>query len=366
MNESDYFFLKQLPFFGFLFIGLFIASMLVFKYRARTSLAIYYIGFVALALGLGEVWFWFAETRERASTFIEGSYTNNHMSPDKDLGFALTAGPRRVESIKRSRDGKIIYNATYGIDARGLRMVTPIGTGPAAFFFGDSFTFGEGVDDTDTLPSQFAKLSHASAFNFGVHGYGPHQFLRMLEVAKPEQLGIREEGAFVVFSLLPTHVDRAAGRAMWDPDGPYYGLSSAGVEFSGPFKRGIAERIGNKSYIYKLIHPLLAETQNRMRVLAILEQARKIIKARYGTRMLVVIWDNRAHERHELARAAWMRTALTEASIANLSVSQMTPPLRDPTYYIPGDGHPNAAAYAALAKAILDRCNEIKCFEKNN
>lgn len=365
MNESVYFFMKQLPFYGFLLIGLFVVSIFVFKRGERASFAIYYIGFVALALGLGEVWLWFSETRDRLSTYIEGSYTTNHMTPDKDLGFVLTTGPRRAESIKRSRDGEIIYNVTYGVDVRGLRVVTPNGSGPTALFFGDSFTFGEGVDDADTLPAQFAKLSNFSTFNFGVHGYGPHQFLRMLEIGKPEQLGIREENVFVVFSLLLTHVDRAAGRAMWDPDGPHYKLSPAGLEFSGPFKRGVIERIENKSYIYKLIQPLLMETHDSKRVLAILEQASKIVKARYGTTMLVVIWDSIERHRHDADRAAWLRSALTNSGIAILSVSQMVPPLRGPKYFIARDGHPNGAAYAALAKAILDRCKEIKCFENN-
>lgn len=365
MNETDYFFLKQLPFFGIFFIAVFIASVFIFKRRARTSLAMYYLGFVALALGIGEVWLWFSETRAITSTHIEGSYTNNHMSPDKELGFVLTPGPRRAESIKRSRDGNLIYHATYGVDAHGLRVATPNGAGPTVFFFGDSFTFGEGVDDADTLPAQFAKMSGSTVFNFGVHGYGPHQFLRMLEIERPKRLGVREENAFVVFSLLLTHVDRAAGRAIWDPDGPHYELSPSGPEYSGPFKRGIIERIANKSYIYKLVHPLLVETHDRMRVSAILEKASKIVKARYGTRMLVVIWDSGDRERQELARAEWMRSALTRAGIASISTSQMTPPLRDPLYYIAGDGHPSLSAYAVVAKAILDRCNEIKCFVRN-
>src|SRR5882724_11543360 len=277
MNQVS-FFIRQLPFFGFFFLGSFALLMLIFLYRARTSLVIYYLSFVMLALGVGEFWLWVEVIRDRTKGYFEGSYTTNHMIADKELGFALTPGPRRAQSIKRLRSGELIYSVTYGINALGLREVARNGAEPPAFFFGDSFTFGEGVDDDDTLPAQFARISGHSAFNFGVHGYGPHQFLRMLEIARPEQIGIRKEHAFVVFSLLTTHVDRAAGRAMWDADGPFYQLSSTGLELSGSFRLGVIERICNKSYIYKLIQPMFSEEKDRRRVLSILEKANRIVK----------------------------------------------------------------------------------------
>jgi hypothetical protein len=42
---------KTAAFFGFLFFALFVLSMIIFfKYRTRTSLILYYLGFVTLAL----------------------------------------------------------------------------------------------------------------------------------------------------------------------------------------------------------------------------------------------------------------------------------------------------------------------------
>jgi hypothetical protein len=364
MNHSMFLF-KQLPFFAFLFIGLFVLLILLFKYRTRTSMTIYYFSFVPLALGLGEFWMWAESTLQLSSTYFEGSYTANHLVPDKELGFRLTQGPRQVQSMKRSRSGELIYDVTYGINADGLREVAHNGSGPSAFFFGDSFTFGEGVGDADNLPARFAQISGYSAFNFGVHGYGAHQFLRMLEVARAEQMGVRREHALVVFTLLPTHIDRAAGRALWDPDGPLYQISSAGLEFRGPFQRSVSERILKKSYIYRLlIDPMLSETRDRQRLLAILEMASKIVERRYGTDMLVVVWDMglQAPRSTEIARAEWLRENLTKSGIPNISVSQIKPQIQGADY-IPGDGHPGPAAYLAVAEAILNYCNSVDCLK---
>lgn len=360
-------FFRQLPFFGFLLLATFVLLMMLFYcYRKRTSLVTYNLSFVILALALGEFWLWASTMgREQSNSYREGSYTTNHWISDKELGlgFILTPGPREVQSIKRYRSGELIYNVTYAVNAVGLREVAHNGSGPPVFFFGDSFTFGEGVSDADTLPAQFARISGDSVFNFGVHGYGAHHFLRMLEIARPEQLGIRKEHPLVIFTLLLTHVDRAAGRAPWDPDGPLYEQTPNGLVFRGSFQRNILDRIVNKSYIYKVVEQILSEGKNRERLLAILEAANKIVSDRYGTNMLVIVWDGGPGEipQYDADRVAWIKDRLAKDGIQTLFVSQMKPPLNGVEYYIAGDGHPNGTAYAALAQNIFDYCHKVDC-----
>ena len=172
-----------------------------------------------------------------AEAHFEGAYKANYFIADDELGYGLTPWKRRVSSIKRSdKDGGLIYNVTYQINALGFRDAIHNGGASPVFFFGDSFTFGEGVDDDDTLPAQFSRIAGRTVFNFGVHGYGPHQFLRMLEVDRPEKLGVADKPALVVYTLLADHVDRAAGRASWDREGPLYELSPAGLVYRGSFR----------------------------------------------------------------------------------------------------------------------------------
>ena len=54
--------------------------------------------------------------------------------------------------------GALIYDATYTIDHALNREVKSAQTGPATVFFGDSMTFGEGLNNADTLPQRFSDL----------------------------------------------------------------------------------------------------------------------------------------------------------------------------------------------------------------
>ena len=47
--------------------------------------------------------------------------------------------------------------------------------------FGDSFTFGAGVDQEATWVAQLSRLTNREIINFGVPGHGPHQYTRVFQ-----------------------------------------------------------------------------------------------------------------------------------------------------------------------------------------
>jgi GDSL-like lipase/acylhydrolase family protein len=70
------------------------------------------------------------------------------------------------------------------LNAAGLRGPLPDGTAPVVLFVGDSFTFGEGVEEPDTFVGRL-RAGSAGTFapvNTGIPGYGtPEQFARLGE-----------------------------------------------------------------------------------------------------------------------------------------------------------------------------------------
>ena len=90
-----------------------------------------------------------------------------------------------VYSDKRidSNTGATIYNVRYAIDENRLRKTISSDHGPTVAFLGDSFTFGLGVKDADTMPQAFADLTDYKirVLNLGVEGYSPAQFLRAMQ-----------------------------------------------------------------------------------------------------------------------------------------------------------------------------------------
>jgi hypothetical protein len=347
----------QWPFFGVLLIGAFVLCMLFFKFSDRYSMIAYNAGFAFLVLGLGEAYFaW----KPGGGTHHEGTYNDNYFAEDKELGYGLSRSKRTVTSTKKeTRTGATLYDVRYQINEKGFREVPSNGDQSPVFFFGDSFTFGEGVNDDGTLPAQFAKLTGRKAFNFAVHGYGPHQFLRMLELKRLEELGIKQAPRLVVYTILPTHVERAAKASSWDKDGPLYELSPSGLVYRGSFQTQWRPFVLHRSTIYQAIRDRVTEAGSRQRVLEILKRSRQLISERYGADMLVVIWD--VGPPAQPARTAWLAENLSKAGIANLPVSSIAPLLEGADYYIPGDGHPLPKTHAAVANAIAARCGEAAC-----
>ena len=90
-------------------------------------------------------------------------YTRGYSQPLRANGGPLGYAPypnRVVEAWKIVGSDRI-YDVTYTIDSHGLRKTPGITASAAArsafLFFGGSFTFGEGLNDDETLPYQFAK-----------------------------------------------------------------------------------------------------------------------------------------------------------------------------------------------------------------
>jgi len=174
----------------------------------------------------------------------EGDYTEGYFVPDDLLGYRPPAG-RRVTSRKLYGD-EALYDVVYTIDEHGLRSAGPAPAEAAGclFFFGGSLTFGEGLDDADSIPYQVGSRlgGRYRVYNFGFHGYGPHQMLAELERGtRAAELARACPGPVTFFALYTNgHASRSSGRSVWDTHGPRYVLTGhGGVAYTGSFDRAI-------------------------------------------------------------------------------------------------------------------------------
>lgn len=107
--------------------------------------------------------------------------TNTVHEPDELLGWR----PRAGGHAKHEEDGSFV--AEYEIDAAGFKSVPNKGVASArVFIFGDSYTFGHGVNNDDTYANVLAGKyfdSTVHVFNVGVMGYGIEQMYgRFIEI----------------------------------------------------------------------------------------------------------------------------------------------------------------------------------------
>ena len=121
------------------------------------------------------------------------------------------------------RDEVLGHSATPGTAARaqkwhgktllyGLRVSPPRGSGPpeaCVVFFGDSFTFGEGLNDTETMPYRAGAIGGGrfEVYNFGFRGYGPHPMLSALQHGRVASI-LKCRPTHVIYTATPDHVNR--------------------------------------------------------------------------------------------------------------------------------------------------------------
>lgn len=310
----------------------------------------------------------FNETSPRASN--EGRYTQDYIGFDRVLGAApAKAGSFDTRKIDQ-RSGSVIYDVSYTIDEHLIRATQSSDSGPVIAFFGDSFMFGEGVSDSETLPQDFADLMdrRLRVLNFGFHGYGPQQFLRTLETGHFDGL-MRPGLGLVVFQTAPWHAERTSCAADFVAGSPRYELRGGAAEFSGACGgtvRNVVFKQFEKSAAYRwLIQPIIAGSPDRDDMelyLAVVSRAVQEANSRYGvpTVILYLSYNDRylqrsgftneeIMERFHAAGAHVVDVTLTHEDGSPLTSYDQPTPL-----IIQGDGHPTALAQRKRAELLVD------------
>lgn len=132
--------------------------------------------------------------------------------PDERLGYVPRTG--------HSRPG-------ITIEAHGLRHTgaPPSGMSAPILAVGDSFTFGDEVNDAETWPAALQRLTGRLVLNAGVSGYGFDQIVLRAEtlapIYRPEAIVV----AFIADDILRTEM-----RRLWGADKPYFDLVTGKAE----------------------------------------------------------------------------------------------------------------------------------------
>lgn len=151
--------------------------------------------------------------------------------------FGSQPKPGIFEARKLASDGSVVYTATYTIGPDGFRETPQYGwtpqdaltsVRPRINFLGDSFIFGEGLNDSQTMEYFFGDLSQKQGQavwvkNYGVHGWGMHQSLAILQ----SDLDSKANLQFALTS--PWHASRSACADFYSLGSPRYILQDDGM-----------------------------------------------------------------------------------------------------------------------------------------
>src|SRR5262249_11478516 len=131
--------------------------------------------------------------------------------PDPVLGFRPAPNS---EAINIATFGaETVYRRTYHFDADAARVTPPAPTGASTYLFmGDSFTFGQGLADDESLASQFAKANELKvhAVNLGVPGNALNQLVRSFETGLLDRYKAQHVKGVITW-LIPAQLARGLG-----------------------------------------------------------------------------------------------------------------------------------------------------------
>src|ERR1035437_435352 len=252
--------------------------------------------FFALFLYEGFLWLRNIPLINGKSVQTSGSYTaGGYFAPNSYLGYGTNKDG--IFTSKRTINNKVIYNVSYTIKD-GLRY-TPNSNGESqncVLFFGCSFTFGEGLSDSATLPfffNQYSKQQY-KVFNYGFHGYGPRQMLANIENRVPKDIQVCKSKKIAIYSFMIDHVSRAAGYGSWDQNGPKYEIIDGSLRKVGTFTklpRIIVNQL-SRSYIYKrLFCERKPSHYDFMRTIEIIKKSNELL-LKDSVNLYVFVWDN--------------------------------------------------------------------------
>jgi hypothetical protein len=354
---------KYFSYFLFIFLYLFFTTILLSARLQTLRTLLYNLAFVFLALFLFEGNLNYKSYATGATQW--GSYTSGYFTSDPVKGYGAPHNAAQYTSMKKQKTGELIYDITYTMDKNGLR-ITSDGSAHAdhpVWFFGCSFTIGEGVRDEDTLPYLYAAKSGVKTYNFGFHGYGPHQMLRMLETTYITDIDPKKP-SLVYYNAISVHIERAAGLVAWDKDGPNYVLDGDTVRYAGKFSDGnlvikYMDKIAAKSLVYgQVIRPLLfkLEDSDRDRYIRIVKKSADVVREKYGSKLVVVLWDVFA-DRSAASDidSDFIEKELTARNVEVVRVSKALGRDNYKQYFIPHDGHPTVAGHTKVAELLIRR-----------
>lgn len=355
--------------FAALLINVFALAVLAMMLLPKYAPALISASAGALSLAIIESFF---VLHEPVPTRLEGGVTDKYITRDTPLGYAPNPGV--FSSRKCQGDCAVgrIYDVSYTIEEGGFRHTPQARDTVKAtkvLFFGDSATFGEGLNDDETLPYYFASLRpDAAVFNFAFHGYGAHQVLRALETGHFDAY----TGPAVDLIVLPTtpwHAERSYCLNYFTQLTPRYDVIADEAVYAGRCpEEGFVARFLHQSKTYEYFSQRIPwdffrPDEKHKRYLAIIKRARRIATERYGARFVVgFIRVSDAYFRGSHYSNERILAYLKENGIETVDLTLSDDPEAiDPSLIISGDGHPSARAQFLRAEILARLLDERGC-----
>ena len=251
------------------------------------------------------------------------------------------------------KNNKFLKKTTYTINENGHRISPINNKNYCIFFHGGSITFGQSVNDEETLPYYTYKEldKKFSVFNYGFNGYGPHQFLSKIENNYLETPNICSK-TLVIYLFIDDHVGRVVGKRSWGDKSPRYIFNQGEVVQKGffsdyPFKiiMKMRKSIRNSFTISKIILTDLTTLKDKKLFIRILEKIENEISYNFNdVKFLYIVWNTKKNENQIIYEHFKNKKVL--------KINDLNIPEKYQKNGIQGDNHPTKEFYEILSRSV--------------
>jgi hypothetical protein len=164
--------------------------------------------------------------------------------PDPVLGFRPKPNSEAINTA--TFGSELVYRQTYHFDGDSARVTPAAPPGAETYLFvGDSFVFGQGLRDNESLAAQFAKINElkVNAVNLGVPGGSFNQTVRAFEAGLLDRYTTQHVKAVITW-IIPAQLARVTGDGSWLGSTPRYVLEDGKLRHTGSFNE------------YRLLNPI--------------------------------------------------------------------------------------------------------------
>ena len=292
---------------------------------------------------------------DRSTSYRNGKYY------ERIPGFGYRPVPGVYTSRKLTPEDEVIYDVVYTIGEDGYRRDVNAEVFDA-FIYGGSYTFGEGLNDDETIPYYLNEMYGIRTKNIGIHGYGLHQALYNVKhsITSPATDGVN------ILLTAPWHALRSACKPSYGAGTPRYEVTSNGIELVGVCAgHFIISRVLSKSNILSLASRALGNDKNRITnadmdlYIAIIKEIGRLSREN-NARMIIAYIDATSEQ---LASTVWTNESLINelsrfGEVVDVTLADRREDLEAQYIIHELDGHPSAIANKKRAEILYSFINK--------
>lgn len=259
----------------------------------------------------------------------------------------------------------LIYKMSYHLDSSGHRVTPDSLTTKKKFavFLGCSFTFGDGLNDNETIPFLFSKASKTfKGYNFGYSGYGPNHGLIKLQHDSLRRI-VKQKSGIGFYIFIHDHIYRTIGSMssfmMNNGQAPCFELENGNIIHRGlfanahPNRSWLYRKMGNNSFcrFFKIGYPFSLTNEHFELTGKVLEEMSKEYQRKFqNDNFYVIMYPSISQKDYEIDEH--IVEYLKSKKIKYLDYRKLFNPT-EKGYYIHHDHHPTALANEVLTKQMV-------------